>query len=321
MTRVLVLLVLWCGQAAAQPAGAQAETLFRQGRELLEAGKIAEACAAFDESEKLDPAITTLINLAGCREKNGQLATAWGLFLEAERKTRGGDTPTTHQLHDVAADRARKLEPRVSKLTVNVPQTNGVDGLEVTRNGERIDAEMWNRALPIDGGKYTVSAKAPGSSTWTTEVTVAAEADTKTVDIPDLRSLPRDLAPKPIAPVAPQQPRPEVPPPAAPHANHTLAIAVGAGSVALLGGGLGFELWGESKYDSAKSTMVQSTRDSLYSAANTRRYTAEGLAAAGVVGAGVTVWLILRHHDERPTRESRLEVVPTGTGLALWGSY
>jgi hypothetical protein len=84
---VVVVLAL-CGQAAAQSAGAQAEVLFRQGRDLMAANKFDDACAAFAESQRLDPAITTLLNLAGCREKAGQYATAWGLFLEAERQTR-----------------------------------------------------------------------------------------------------------------------------------------------------------------------------------------------------------------------------------------
>jgi hypothetical protein len=318
--------LLWCASASAQPAGAQAETLFRQGRELLAAGKIAEACAAFDESQRLDPATTTLLNLAACREKNGQLATAWGLFLEAERQTRGSDNKAQLKLHEVAADRAKKLEPRVSKLSINVPQASTVDGLEVTRGTERIDAAMWNRALPIDGGTYTISARAPGSGTWSTQVTVATEADTKTVDIPDLKSLPRDLTPAP-PPAPPTAAAPVAPAPVAPHpsagshGSHVPAIALGTASVALLGAGFGFELWGESKYDDAKAATMQAHRDSLESAANTRRYAAEGLAVAGVVGAGVTVWLLLRGHGEQPARESRIEIVPTSTGLLVQGSY
>jgi len=47
--------------AAAQSAGAQAEVMFREARVLLEAGKVAEACAAFESSQKLKPATSTLI--------------------------------------------------------------------------------------------------------------------------------------------------------------------------------------------------------------------------------------------------------------------
>src|SRR5512147_2936876 len=85
--------------AHAQSSTAQAETLFRQGKDLIAHGKIAEACAAFDASQKLDPTIATLLNQAACREKNGQLATAWGLFLDAERQSRAAADEATRQLH------------------------------------------------------------------------------------------------------------------------------------------------------------------------------------------------------------------------------
>src|SRR3954466_12769231 len=99
---IAVMFVLWSSAALAQPAGAQAEVLFRQGRDLLTAGKVAEACSAFEESEKLQPAVTTRLNLAGCREKLGELATAWGMFLDAARDTRSATDAASQQLHDVA---------------------------------------------------------------------------------------------------------------------------------------------------------------------------------------------------------------------------
>ncbi len=320
MKRLAVIFVaLSLAHAHAEPAGAQAETLFRQGRDLMAANKLAEACSAFEESQKLEAAVTTLINLAGCREKLGQLATAWGLFLDAERETRSASDASSRQLHDVAADRAKKLEPRVSKLAINVPQQSQVDGLEITRGKDRIDSVMWNRALPIDGGTYTITARGPGSSPWSTEVTVGAEGDTKTVDIPDLRNLARDLAPKPDKPSVPSIVAP--PPPSEAHPSKLVPIVVGIGAVAALGGGLAFELSGSSTYNDAKAEMTdQARRDSLENSANKKRYIAESLAVVGIAGAGVAVWLFLRHpHETHAT--ARVELVPTGTGLALTGSY
>src|SRR5690242_18525302 len=119
----IVFVILACASTArAQSAGAQAEVLFRQGRDLMAAGRYAEACTALQESNKLEPAVTTLLNLAGCREKNGQIATAWGLFLDAERQTRTATDAATQQLHDVALAHAKQLEPQVSKLVINVPK-------------------------------------------------------------------------------------------------------------------------------------------------------------------------------------------------------
>lgn len=172
---IAITVITWSSAVRAQPVGAEAEVLFREGRDLIAAGKLAEACSAFDESEKLEPAVTTLLNLAACREKLGQLATAWGLFLDAARQTRSASNATNQQLHDVAQARAQKLEPRVSKLTINVPLQSQFDGLEIALGAERVDAGLWNRALPIDGGTYAITARAPGANQWSTQVTVPAQ--------------------------------------------------------------------------------------------------------------------------------------------------
>jgi hypothetical protein len=304
---IFVALVSMTATTSAQPAGAQAEVLFRHGRELLDAGKIAEACAAFQESQKLEPAVTTLVNLAGCREQNHELATAWGLFLDAERQTRGSSDPASQQLLDIAQAKAAALEPRVSKLMVNVPDKSRVQGLEIKRDAQPIEPVMWNRALPIDGGTYTIEAHAPGSETWSTKITVGAEADTKTVDVPDLASLPRDLtvkAPPPV--VEPEQP------------SHVAAFVVGGGAVAALGGALAFDLWAHSTWDDAKAEMTdQARRDSLYSSANTKYYVAQGLTVAGIAAAGVAVWLYVRGGDDSKSEQATTFVVsPTGAALA-----
>jgi hypothetical protein len=327
---IAVVFALWSSVALAQPAGAQAEVLFRRGRDLLAAGQIAEACSAFEDSQNLEPAVTTLLNLAGCRERFGQLATAWGMFLDAARQTRSAAGATNQQLHDVAQARAHKLEPRVSRLTINVPQNRQVDGLEITRGEDRVDARLWNRALPIDGGTYTITARAPGANAWSTQVTVAAESDIRTVEIPDLRNLPRDLDQPAAAPAAlPLAPPSMVAPaidraPGSSHTSHGVPLVLGAGALGLLGGGLGFELRAEARYGAAKSELTSHPRRvSLYNSANTNRYLAEALAASGLAAGGAAVWLCLRDGDHRPdaTIDASVHVVPTASGLAVSGRF
>ena len=327
--------------AGAQPAKAQAEVLYNDGRDLLKAGKIVEACAAFEQSQKLDPAVTTLIAHGTCREKLGQLATAWGLFLEAERQTRSAGTDAVAQLHQIALDRAAKLEPRVPKLTISVPERSKLDGLEIVRDKERIPSVMWNRALPIDGGTYTITARAPGANEWTTRVTLAVELDTKTIDLPDLRNLKKDLEEPPKAPAAraasasASSPPTDRGPPLAPSSRlpetpgrrgGVLPIAVGAGAAILLGGALGLSLWGNSTYDQAKAEQTdQARRDSLFDSANRKRYAAEGVAVAGVGCAGVAVWLYLRHRGARSetasARAERWMLAPAASGIGVAGHF
>jgi hypothetical protein len=231
--------------AVAQPAaGAQAEVLFRQGKQLLEDGKIAEACAAFDASQKLDPAVTTTLNQANCREKNRQLATAWGLYLEVARRTRGVATAASQQMHEVASERAAQLEPRLSTLRIAIPVERRADGLEVLRDGEALDPATWNQALPIDGGTYRITARAPGRREWSGKVMVAVERDAKTIEIPELPPAePDETTPEPAPARADEQPVPEASAAGEPgtlwSGRRKLAVGVaGGGVVALAVGGV-----------------------------------------------------------------------------------
>ena len=313
--------------AAAQPSGAQAETLFRQGKDLLAKGQIAEACAAFDASQKLEPAISTLLNQAACREKNNQLATAWGLFLEAERQTRSATEGPNLQHHATAATKAAKLEPRLSTLTIAVPPEARVAGLEVLRGGEPVDPGAWNKALPVDGGSYQVSARAPGNAEWSSTVTVGNDHDVKTIEIPKLKAAALDAhrAPDASAP-PPAGVRLAAAPP--PPRSKRIPLIVGAVAVALAGTALGFELWARSTDSKiADEKTSNDRRISLWHSANTKRYAAEGLGVASLACAGVAVWLYVRAgHETAPAAQaSRVQLVPTvagdGAGLLVFGRY
>jgi hypothetical protein len=210
---ILAVLALASAPAHAQSAGAQAELMFRNGKRLLSQGKIAEACAAFDASQRLEPTVSTLLNQANCREKNGQFATAWGLFLDAERDTRASTDDAGKQLHKVAADHAAKLEAQLSTLTIVVPAERRTAGLEIRRGNDLIEPVMWNQALPIDGGIYKIIARAPGMSEWSTTATIANANDAKTIELPKPSELPKPKSAPPAAPTLtnPAKPRPTAP--------------------------------------------------------------------------------------------------------------
>ncbi|HEX3481953.1 MAG TPA: hypothetical protein VHT91_43365 [Kofleriaceae bacterium] len=205
--------------AHAQSA-AQAEVMFRNAKRLLGQGKTAEACAAFDAAQKLEPTVNTLLNQANCREKNGQFATAWGLFLDAERDTRASADEDGKQLHKIAVDHAAKLESRLSTLRIVVAADRRPTGLEIRRGNELIDPVMWNQALPIDGGTYKIVARVPGAPEWSSSVVVAAENDARSVEIPRLGAQPAATRS-----AEPGKPRPADPRPAAPQQTRAPASA------------------------------------------------------------------------------------------------
>jgi hypothetical protein len=206
-----------------------------------------------------------------------------------------------------------------------VSSESRIDQLEILRDTDRVDGAMWNRALPVDGGTYKITARAPGATAWSTTVTIAAERDTKTVDIPKLQSAAsaatggdEDATPNEEPPdETPLQPR-----------STLVPLVLGGAGLAALGGAIGFELWGRSTYEQAKTeTTSQARRDSLYSSANTKRYVAEGLAIAGIGCAAVAVWLYLRGRggESTATTSARIDLAPmAGTdraGVAVVGRY
>ena len=316
-----VWFVLGARLAGAQPAGAQAEVLFREGKDLLAKGKIAEACAAFDASQKLDPTVATILNQANCREKNEQLATAWGLFLVAERESRAATDEPTKQLHQIAVDHAAKIEPRLSTLTISVPDETKIGGLEILRDKEELAAALWSKALPVDGGTYQITARAPGNAEWSTTITVANERDAKAIEIPKLRAAELTQATRAIVAAAPA-PVPEPhDAPSEPRRASRLPLYVAGGAVAALGAGLAFELVGESTFTKAKGDLDPNRQISLWHTANAERYTAEVLTIAGAATAGVAVWLYLRDRSA----ERGVVVAPTvggdRVGVQLVGGF
>ena len=62
---------------------AAARALFNEGRELLTAGRYAEACPKFEAARKLYASAGILLNLGDCYERLGRTASAWTEFGEA----------------------------------------------------------------------------------------------------------------------------------------------------------------------------------------------------------------------------------------------
>src|SRR5687768_18046990 len=96
---------------------AAAEALFDHAKRLHAAGRYAEACPKFAESQKLDAGVGTLLYLADCYEKIGQTASAWAGFREAAAAAKNAGQ---EEREKIARDRAAGLEPQLSRLTITV---------------------------------------------------------------------------------------------------------------------------------------------------------------------------------------------------------
>ena len=316
-------LVLACLLAMGAPVVAQdstvAEQLFREGKRLMGDGKFGEACKAFEGSYRKDAALSTLLNLADCREKNGQYASAWGTYLDVERLARGDAGVAAFA--KTAKERAAKLEPKLSYLVINVTADVIVEGLEILRNGVAIDAAEWNVAIPVDGGEHKVDASAAGFEAWTTTVTVNKERDRQMVDVPKLRATPNSRSPRdddgagpaavPAIPVS-QDDRAVVSGEGG--GSRTLAKLSVAGGGALILTGLVFGYLAEQKWAAAEelcgadhtcdSDEMHATGQDLVESARLRGNISTISAALGVAAVGVGAILWLRSGRERGGRRA-----------------
>jgi hypothetical protein len=157
--------------------------LFSEAEQLESKGRHDEACDAFEASNRIEARAGTMIRIGQCRERQGRLASAWSAYKDA--LTRAKD-PAKRRIAEAALG---SIEPRLSYLTVLVPDANRVDGLVLTRNDRELDPALWNRAAPVDGGVYTVSGRAPGHEIWATTVEVAVDGDRASVEVPRFKEL------------------------------------------------------------------------------------------------------------------------------------
>lgn len=177
---LLTLVIAFCSSREARADAAAAQALFDQAKKLMAEKKYAEACPKFEESQKLDPGLGTQTNLAICYESMGRTASAWSLYLEVASQAKATNQPDREKK---ARDAAKALEPKLSKLTIEV--ASPPPGLEVKRNGQPVGQASWGTPLPVDPGEIQITAVAPSKKLWETTIKIEKPGDT-TVKIPEL---------------------------------------------------------------------------------------------------------------------------------------
>lgn len=281
-----VLTFALCSAARADSGSenqAAAEALFNEGRRLAADGHYDEACPKFEASQKLDPGLGTLLNLADCYEKTGRTASAWAEYREAIPLARAAGSTDREQL---ALDRSKALEARLSTLTIRAMggEAQGT-ALDVRRDGVSVDAAALSTPIPVDPGEHQVTASAPGKQPWSTTVQVGANAAKVVVEVPRLEaaggaSSAADAGPRHSA----QGP-----------------IGLGVGAVGIVGIGLGtfFALSASSTWKDAKagcsdypygcSNQALEQRDSAANKATVS--TIAFIAGGAALAAGTLLWL------------------------------
>ncbi|MEO6575845.1 MAG: hypothetical protein ABIP89_18480 [Polyangiaceae bacterium] len=241
--------------ASAQPndGKAAAEALFTAGQRLLNEGKIDAACGKFEESERLDHALGTMLNIANCYEKGGRTASAWAMYREVANLAQ-----TKHDANReaYATSHADSLAPRLSKLTITVTPDQSVDGLVIRRDGVQVGAALWGMPTPVDPGEHKVEVSAPGRRTWSTIAKVEADASQSTVTIPQLDSEPVAATPSFAPKSVDSTPARDEEHPATSSSQRTIGIAVAGAGVVGVVLGAAFGLVAKSKNNDALAHCV-----------------------------------------------------------------
>ncbi|HEV7553913.1 MAG TPA: hypothetical protein VGO00_00585, partial [Kofleriaceae bacterium] len=245
------MIALVTSTTVAHAQKAEAEALFREGKKLMKKGSLAAACEKFEASERLDPAIGTELNLADCRQKNGQLASAWAMFVKAAQT--GKRTPRGLE----AKNRAAALEGKLVSLTITVPSESRLDGLVIKRNETVVDPGAYDTPVPVDPDDYVVTAEAPGHEHW--KLTVSVSKKNKSLEVPRLDALPPPPPEPKHAPIVAVEPKPVATPP--PHeqpssftGTRKLSLVLGIVGLGAAGGGVAFGL--KAKSDEQQSDTI-----------------------------------------------------------------
>ncbi len=298
---------------APQPDGdtaeRRAETRFQEGSAAFDAGRLEEACAAFDESLHTFATLGALLNLALCHEQQGRTATAWDEYTHAAA---WASTAAQRERADFAHQHAVRLERLLSRVDLELPAGQSVN---VAIDGEPRTQAAGRLPLFVDPGPHVVTASAPGRTTYqaTFVVHASASAETLVVKIPLLE--PQTEAPLPVvaAPAPPRRPS---------SARRTAGWIVGGAGVVSLGVGATL---GVVSLSSMGGLGTSCTGSCDPGPARTSEAVSLASLGVGLVAVGVGAWLVF---SPAPTGGAhsllvylRPQVTARSQGVAVGGAW
>lgn len=185
---VIAAALLWAAPAAAQgkrplvDVQAAARVHGEEGLRFFEAGKWAEAYAAFERGDQLFHAPTLLMFMAQCRRNEGRLLDAKALYARVIGEPVPPGAP--EQFRKAQATAATELEalhkriPRVS-ATITGP---GAERARVTVDGAAVSAAELAGGKDLDPGPHTLTVEADGVQPARASV-VLKEGESSRVDL------------------------------------------------------------------------------------------------------------------------------------------
>jgi hypothetical protein len=312
---IVLLLVAFTGsrQARAQSNAAIAQQLFLDGERLMKTDHIAEACGKFADSQRLDPAIGTLMHLAVCHEKMGKLATAWSEFTDLAGQAQ---RVRQREREDFARQHAAALDPKLQKIIIEL--SHPPDGTAIKLDDALLPLGVLGTEVPLDPGDHSLEVTAPGMKPWRqAKLNMGPSAVITRVQVTLEEEAPVAAKPLTVTP-APMTSAPEAD---ATSTNTTkLIVGIGVGVLGLASGGVAI--------DEAVTSAGRSSDESKYAAdptdqkivanqASEARTFAIVFGSAAAVAIGTGVYLVVTSHGRTPAASASGYFTPLiGPGLA-----
>lgn len=282
----LVAMLTVSAVASADDAGT-AHALFDEGVRLYDKGDYAGSCSKLEASARLLPASGTSLNLGRCHEALGHLVKAWSAFEDASVLARRDNNASRAEFAHTNAERLRASLPRV-----RVSAEPG-SSFEARLDGTLVDSAALGVAIPVEAGKHSFEARAPGKKPFVTTFEASAGKEASVV-VPKLAD---EAAPRPAAPA----PAP-APAPAESDSSWSgmkiAGVALGATGLVATGIGLGFGGYAGSLNSNAvdrcnaKHCDAQARSDIQHAGETADVATVLVSAGLVVLAAGVVLWFI-----------------------------
>jgi hypothetical protein len=173
----------------------RADQLFKKGQKLLGEKRYAEACAAFEDSDRLDPEIGAKLNVARCYQEWGKLATAWRWYSEAEQmaiKTGDKRTPKIHAL-------VEEVDRDVPRLVLVVPPDAVTDHVAIRLDGAELALASVGDERRVDPGPHDITVIVDGKPHLRTVPVQRGEHSRVPLDLPARARSRRAAEPEPVA--------------------------------------------------------------------------------------------------------------------------
>ncbi|NVB82278.1 MAG: tetratricopeptide repeat protein [Kofleriaceae bacterium] len=330
LSATLLSLALVAGVASANNKD-KADALFKQGKKLMSEKRYADACEAFEKSNKLDPGIGTQLNIAKCYEEWGKIGRAFLAYQEAEAMAKAAKDSREPKIHELVEG----LDSQAPRLTIKLPKDTSTNGLTVTLDGDKVT--KFGEPFVIDPGPHTIEYSISGGAKKDRVVPVERGGDSEvTLDIPkggkpDVIAVVRHDVKADTKPDTKQEVQP--PPPGR---NMRLGgIVIGGAGVIAIGVSSIMTLSARGKYNDALDAhcggMKTTCDDEGLTLTHDARSTANTatvifIAGTAAVAGGVLLYLFAPHGDAAESEEKSARYIvpavsPDGAGVVFGGNF